>query len=119
MALSEREQKLLDELERGLYESDSSFVNRVSRKPKSSPAARLVTGVLLAIIGLSVLVFSVVIQLVVFGVVGFALMLGGLVLASTSWSGPSLAAEKVAKPRKSGIPSKNFFEDRWDKRQGG
>ncbi len=119
MALSDREQKLLDELERGLYESDSNFASRVSRQPKSSPAARLVSGVLLALIGLSVLVFSVVIQWVVFGVVGFALMLGGLVLASSNWSNSSLATEKEVKPRKSGIGSKSFFEDRWDKRQGG
>jgi len=119
MALSEHEQKMLDELERGLYQSDASFANRVSNTSGKSPASRLVGGALLAVIGVSLLVFAVVIQLVAFGVVGFLFMLLGLVLASSNWSSSALSADSKPPKKKSGIQSpRNFFEDRWDRRQG-
>ena len=54
MGLSEHEQKLLDELERGLMESDSGFAAKVQRV--GNPAGKLIGGVLLSIIGLGVLV---------------------------------------------------------------
>ena len=83
MGLSEREQKVLEELERGLYADDAKFATRVSAGPNNS-AARIVGGALLAVVGLSVLVFAVVSQLTVFGVVGFALMLAGVLVATGS-----------------------------------
>jgi predicted lipid-binding transport protein (Tim44 family) len=119
MALSEHEQKMLDELERGLYQSDANFVNRVSSASGKSPASRLVGGALLALIGISLLVFAVIIQLVVFGVIGFLFMLLGLVLASSNWSSSALTADSKPQKKKTNIQSpRNFFEDRWDRRQG-
>ena len=41
MGLSEREQKVLEELERGLYADDAKFATRVSAGPNNS-AARIV-----------------------------------------------------------------------------
>ncbi len=119
MALSEHEQKMLDELERGLYQSDANFVNRVSNKPGKSAASRLVAGALLAVIGISILVFAVIIQLIIFGVIGFVFMLFGLVLASSNWSNTATSGDSKAPKKKSPVQSpRSFFEDRWDKRQG-
>ena len=66
MGLSEHEQKLLDELERGLMESDSGFAAKVQRV--GNPAAKLIGGVLIAIIGLGVLVTGVFLQFAPIGV---------------------------------------------------
>ena len=123
MGLSEREQKVLEELERGLYADDARFATRVSAGPNNS-AARLVGGALLAVIGLSVLVFAVISQLTVFGVVGFALMLAGVLVATGSKGGRAKGEAAAAKPKAgpSGTSKPkdetkgSFFEERWNKR---
>jgi hypothetical protein len=116
MGLSEREQKLLEELERGLIEGDSSFAAKAQRV--GNPAGRMIAGALLAIIGLGVLMTGVFIQFAAIGVFGFLVMLAGLVLATSNLQLPELPAgltRPSAGPTGSG---RNFFEDRWDKRQG-
>jgi hypothetical protein len=124
MGLSEREQKVLEELERGLYADDAKFATRVSAGPNNS-AARIVGDALLAVVGLSVLVFAVVSQLTVFGVVGFALMLAGVLVATGSKGAKAKGeAAPTAKPKvsPSGATAPkpeskgNFFEERWNKR---
>lgn len=123
MALSDREKKVLEELERTLYAEDAEFVQRVQQvadkkvKPAktqgSNPAAKLVAGSVIAVAGLSVLVLAVVLQVTVIGIIGFLIMLSGLVLGSSNWSNTSLSS-KPAKPAKKS--NGNFFEDRWNRR---
>lgn len=118
MGLSEREQQLLDELERGLYASDSSLAHKLGKPGAKSPK-RMIAGATLAVIGLSLLVVAVILQFALFGVVGFLVMLAGLILATSSGAG--LAAPSVkgnSEPKPAGTARRNFFEDRWDKRQG-
>jgi hypothetical protein len=124
MGLSEREQKVLEELERGLYAEDAKFATKVSAGPSNS-AARIVGGALLAVVGLSVLVFAVISQLTVFGVVGFALMLAGVLVATGSKGGKAKGATAApvrpkANPSAANKPKDetkgSFFEERWNKR---
>ena len=117
MGLSEREQKLLEELERGLIESDSGFAAKVERV--GNPAGRMIAGALLAIIGLGVLVTGVFTQFAVIGVVGFLVMLGGLVIATSNLQLPEIPTGLPKPGSGPAGPGRNFFEDRWDKRQGG
>jgi hypothetical protein len=120
VGLSEREQKLLDELERGLYASDSNLAHKLGKPGAKSPR-RMIAGGALVVIGLSLLVVAVMLQFALFGVVGFISMLVGLVVATSSNPGlQSSAASKPAGPSsQSANPSKkSFFDDRWDKRQG-
>lgn len=113
MGLSEHEQKLLAELERGLMEDDQQFAAKVQKV--GNPAGRMIAGVLLAIIGLGVLVTAVMLQFAPMGVAGFLVMLAGLVLATSNFRVPDLGT-----PTKGPAgPNRNFFEDRWDRRQGG
>ena len=118
MALSEHEQRVLDELERGLYAEDAKFATKVATG--GNPARKLVAGALTAVVGLSVLVFAVIIQLMIIGLVAFALMLAGLVVATSGNSKPRPAATKPqsAKDRPNKLNGGSFFEDRWDKRSG-
>lgn len=117
MGLSEREQQLLDELERGLYASDSSLAHKLGKPGARSPK-RIIAGGALAVIGLSLLVVAVILQFALFGVAGFLVMLAGLILATSS--NPSLEnmGTQKAKPQAAKEQRKGFFEDRWDKRQG-
>lgn len=119
MGLSEREQQLLDELERGLYASDSNLAHKLGKPGARSPR-RIIAGGALAVIGLSLLVVAVMLQFALFGVAGFLVMLAGLVLATSS--NPSLANPSSQKPSTNPAAPKSdrksFFEDRWDRRQG-
>ena len=117
MGLSEREQQLLDELERGLYASDSGLAHKLGKPGARSPR-RMIAGGALAVIGLSLLVVAVMLQFALFGVAGFLVMLAGLILATSSNSGLEGPAKPAAKPQATKTERRSFFEDRWDKRQG-
>ena len=119
MGLSEREQQLLDELERGLYASDSSLASKLGKPGARSPK-RIIAGGSLSVIGLSLLVVAVILQFALFGVAGFLVMLAGLILATSSNPSLEIPAPTVtgSRPQAPKADRKNFFEDRWDKRQG-
>lgn len=131
MGLSEHEQRLLEELERGLYENDSNFAKKVANVPNKAPASRLVGGALLAVVGLSVLVFAAITQWVIFGAVGFIIMFIGVVIGSSNWSSSALGGSTGTanpKPKNSdggsgqapwgGNKPTSFFEERWNRRRG-
>ena len=117
MGLSEREQQLLDELERGLYASDSSLAHKLGKPGARSPR-RIIAGAALALIGLSLLVVAVILQFALFGVAGFLVMLAGLILATSSNPTDTPAGATKAKPQSDKSQRTSFFEDRWNKRQG-
>jgi hypothetical protein len=117
MGLSEREQKLLEELERGLYAEDAEFAQRVSRTGGIS-VKRMIGGATLAVIGISVLLFAVIIQIAAFGIAGFLLMLAGIIVASSNFK-PSSLNNGPVKASKQDLSSKfSGFEERWDRRRG-
>ena len=115
MGLSEREQQLLDEMERGLYASDSSLAHKLGKPGARSPK-RIIAGGALAVIGLSLLVVAVILQFALFGVAGFLVMLAGLILATSA--NPSLSSPAAPKPQAAKTQRNGYFEDRWNKRQG-
>jgi hypothetical protein len=117
MALSDREQRLLDELERGLYETDPNLAGKMSNPGARTPA-RLLLGLIIGLIGISLIVFAVVIQVAFFGVFAFLVMLTGLIVASSNLN-PEGNAKSKPKAKTSPKPqAKNYFEERWNKRQG-
>lgn len=80
MGLSEREQQLLDELERSL--SGSSAEKKSKQLNASNVSAkRIIAGSLIFVSGISVLIAGVMNQVMGLGVIGFAFMLGGVYLA--------------------------------------
>ena len=113
MGLSDREKQVLEQLERDLYANDAKFAAKIAA-PKSLRA--LVGGVALAVIGISVIVFAVMVQIFWFGLIGFAALLTGLVLASSNWMNQDTVQQNSSNTQKS--PRTNIFEQRWDKRQG-
>ena len=119
MGLSESEKKVLEELERDLYANDANFarktkatIDQVSAPGANSPA-KVVAGALLAVIGISVLVFSAITQMPPVGVVGFLIMLFGLLMASAS---AKTGSQGKGSDRKQAKRTGSFFEDRWNRR---
>lgn len=118
MGLSENEKRVLEELERNLYASDADFakksrakIDRVSATAGQNSPAKIVAGALISVIGISILVFAAITQIALFGVVGFLVMLFGILMASATRKVIQAQGEKPAKPT-----SGSFFEERWNKR---
>ena len=86
MPLSEQEQRLLDEMERHLLRNDADVVSAPDGA-RSLSYRNIVYGTILVLVGLGALVVGVSTQLIWVGVVGFVLMLGGVILAVTPMRG--------------------------------
>ena len=116
MPLSEQEQRLLDEMERSLYHGDADFVASVGRVRGRGYTA-VVGGVLLAIAGVGALVLGVLLHNWFVGVLGFAAMFAGVLLAV----GVRGRSGMPAFPPAAGAPGRSGFMDRlaqrWERRR--
>ncbi|MCA1710112.1 MAG: DUF3040 domain-containing protein [Actinobacteria bacterium] len=85
MPLSEHEQRLLDQIERALYQDDPKFASTVRSTDLRTHMKRRLrrAGAVLAV-GFVLLLAGVVVHPAV-GVAGFVVMLGALLLALSSW----------------------------------
>ena len=117
MPLSEQEQRLLDEMERGLYHSDADDVTTVGPRGRANYRA-IVIGILAGIAGIVLLVVGVVMRQPLIGLAGFAIMFGGALFAITPPRRFTVAPEQSAGPattsgRRSFMDQVN---DRWERR---
>lgn len=120
MPLSEQEQRLLDEMERHLMRNDADVVS-APRDGRALSYRNIVYGTILVLIGLGGLIVGVSQQLIVVGVIGFVVMLGGVLLAVTPGRGPGRVRVDPDRPAKAAAANSSFMDrmnDRWDKRQG-
>jgi hypothetical protein len=120
MPLSEQEQRLLDEMERNLYQNDADFVATVSGRGGKPNYRSVVIGALIALAGIAILVTGVVVNLPLIGLLGFAVMFAGVLLAVAP---PRRLATPVTKPRAKstagGRRQGSFMDglnERWDRR---
>ena len=122
MPLSEQEQRLLDEMERSLYQNDADFVATINPHRGRTNYTLLIVGVLVGVAGIATLVTGVIIRQSLVGVLGFAVMFVGVLLAvapprrgvAQTQPSPPVAKGKSNSPR--------FMEnlnERWDRRQDG
>jgi Protein of unknown function (DUF3040) len=82
--LSDKEQKILEEIERNLYEEDPRLARDASRPSRLDKSSRFKLGLLLFVLGLAILVGFFASGLVIVGVVAFGSMVTGLVLLAGS-----------------------------------
>ena len=131
MPLSEQEQRLLDEMERNLYQNDADFVATVGARRGRPNYRGIVIGAVLVLVGIVILLVGVGTRLPVLGVIGFVVMFGGVLVAITparagksspssqtappSGSAPRTSAGKS--PRSGGFM--DSLNDRWERRQDG
>ena len=86
--LSEHEQKILEEIERGLYQEDPSFAREVRKSaPRMAEKRRVKLGGVLFVLGFALLIGFFVTGAVLIGVVAFGAMVGGIVLIAGSFRG--------------------------------
>ena len=141
MPLSEHEQRLLDQIERALYQDDPKFASTVrSSDLRTHMKRRLRRAAFVLALGFGLLLAGVVSQQYAVGIAGFAVMVGALLLAMTSWkrlgSSPVLrsvgadgkpggerrtgrAARAPRAAKKSGAQGGSLLgrlEERWNKR---
>jgi len=89
MALSEHEQRLLDEIEQALYAEDPKFASSVrSARPRSRARTQLALAVVGVVAGLAVVIVGLAAKVVALGVVGFVLIVGSCAVAVTALRGP-------------------------------
>lgn len=115
MPLSEQEQRLLDEMERSLYQHDADFVATAGGRRTRPNYRMLVIGILVGIVGIVGIVLGVATRLPVVGIIGFVVLFGGALLAL------SRSKDSVAGGSGSGSGKRSGFLDRmnerWDRRQ--
>lgn len=126
MPLSEQEQRLLEEMERNLYQNDADFVATVSGRRGRPNYTQIVIGALLAVVGVATLVAGVIVRQPIVGVVGFALMLAGVLLVLTPGSSSASSSPQgdAAPGNPSSAPQKrssfmDTMNERWDRRRDG
>ncbi|MBC7591481.1 MAG: DUF3040 domain-containing protein [Salinibacterium sp.] len=123
MPLSEQEQRLLEEMERSLYQNDADFVATVNPNRGKPNYRILVIGVLVGILGIATLVAGVIVRQPLVGVLGFAVMfVGVLLIFAPPRRGSTQLPKAPESPNKSRSGSTSFMSnlnDRWDKRQDG
>ena len=124
MPLSEQEQRLLEEMERSLYQNDADFVATVNPRRGKPNYSVLVLGVLLALAGVAILVTGVIVHQPLVGVLGFAVMFTGVLLSVApprrAGAADPTTSPKAQRPRAAGGSSfMDNLNERWDKRQDG
>lgn len=88
MPLSDREQRILEEIEKNLYQEDPSFARDVRRRsPRMDEVRRAKLGVFIFLCGFALLIGFFVSRSVLIGVVAFGAMVGGIVLVAGAIKG--------------------------------
>ncbi|WP_144792831.1 DUF3040 domain-containing protein [Kocuria palustris] len=128
MALSEREQQLLAQLEQQLNAEDPQFVSQMDSRPvqPTFSTRAVVLGAVIGVVGLGIVIGGVVLDSILVGLLGFLAMSFGVYWASTrssSEKGGSAEASSgpASRTAKKKEPSRfmRSLEDKWDERRSG
>ena len=132
MPLSDHEQRLLEQIERGLLADDPKFADKVrSSDPRHRAVRRVVLAVVLLLVGVGLMVFGLVSKVApagvpVLAILGFVIMFGAAVLGVQSYrhAGRTEPVRAVgsdkARSRRSSKPSLlDRLEERWRGRAEG
>jgi hypothetical protein len=125
VALSDREQKLLEQMEKALYAEDPKFASTLRRSGFTiAPGERrnVIFGLVALVSGLVLVFGSVVSKTVIVGIPGFLLVLTGFVFIARGLQEPVGAATPT--PTKVRNRTKNSklmsrLEERWQQRRDG
>ncbi|WP_067128444.1 DUF3040 domain-containing protein [Microtetraspora malaysiensis] len=118
MPLSEHEQRLLDQIEQGLYAEDPKWANAVRiSDPRSHYKRRLLKASLGFALGVVLLMVGVVANEIWLGVAGFVVMLATCLWGLSSWKRMNGFGVESPAPRARGRrPQRLGFMDRMEER---
>lgn len=126
MPLSEREQKLLEQLEQQLSADDPRFASSMSEVSRVGFSTRnLIIGAVAAAVGLGVLLWGVSAQAIWLGLIGLAVMAAGIYVATSRprvKDGDSVSSSSSPEPAGSGGGRRpggfmGDLEQRWEQRR--
>ncbi|KAB7742435.1 DUF3040 domain-containing protein [Nostocoides sp. F2B08] len=128
MPLSDREQQLLEQMERALIEEDPRFATSMRGGPgQARNRRRLAIGIGGVLVGLGVILLGVTTKLVIVGAIGFALMVAAVVYAVTERRTPLKAVPNTGQTQRSAPRSRkkhsgsgtfmSRLEQRWEQRR--
>jgi hypothetical protein len=112
--LSDREKRLLDEMEAALLTEDPRLVSALSANPVLPSRNRILLGAGLVLLGLVTLFGGLVSQITPIGILGFLIALSGVISAISSFT-PGVSKKAAKKPRSRSSLS-DRMEKRWDNR---
>ena len=114
MPLSDREKRLLEEMEAALLTEDPRLVSALSSKGPVSPSRnRIMVGGGLVILGLITLFGGLISQITPVGILGFVIALSGVITAISSIS-PMVARGPRKPSSRSNLSAR--LEQRWENR---
>ena len=118
MPLSDREKRLLDEMEAALLTEDPRLVSALSASPLSPSKNRIIKGVALLLLGLVTVLAGVISKTAPIGIVGFLIALTGVitVISSFSASGKVKSLSKGSKTPRNTSKLRDRMDKRWDQR---
>lgn len=120
MALSEHEQRLLEEMERSLYKNEADVLSAENFGRRAPNYTAIGIGTVVAVVGLIAMIWSVQADQTVIGIIGFVVAFGG-VMAALSIPGKASTPAPSDKPAKA-ARSRSLMDqlnERWERRQGG
>lgn len=140
MPLSEEELRLLEQMERALVADDPKLASTLrGTKLRRHARRQLIAGVLVFLVGVSLLMAGAVLRITPLGIFGFVVMLGSAYVGLTAWRGANSAdptgpvpsdpsglrviqGGRARRGRSTGRPAKGGsmmerFEERWRRRR--
>ena len=119
MALSDREQQLLEQMERALANEDPRFASALGGSMTNRIATKSIgIAVLGVVIGIGSLLAAVSLSIPALGVVGFLAIVSGFYFANLgAKSSPAAAKPGIASKTSTSGGFMQGLEDRWDRRQ--
>lgn len=122
MALSEHEQRLLDQLEQQLHADDPKFASSMASSPQRTISTRrIVIGALMAVAGILILLLGVANQIILVGVAGFLVMGAGVYYATSRGKGSESAPMPQGNAKSAPVNRSGGFlstlEEKWDERK--
>ena len=114
MELSDREKRLLDEMEAALLTEDPRPVSALSANPGMPSRNRIMLGVGLVLLGLVTLFGGLISKVTPIGILGFLIALSGVISAISSFT-PGSRVKAAKKPRSRSSLNERM-EKRWDNR---
>lgn len=113
MSLSDRERRLLAEMEAALATDDPRLESRLAGNTLTPTKPRLLVGVLAIIAGIAILFTGLISKTTPLGAAGFLVALVGVIVTARSISSLSLGAPREKKARTS-LSAR--LEERWNRR---
>jgi uncharacterized membrane protein len=124
MALSDHEQRLLEEMERNLYNNEADIVTTLGDRRSLNHTA-IALGVIVGLAGIITMIVGVYIDITIVGIIGFAVLFTGVMVAVATpgkkvSDTPAFPSNSSSQQRQQSSGSfMDRMNDRWERRQDG